>query len=183
MKTEWRRIPGDTGSHVQELQADYGWSNLGTQEPYWSVTAVMRERPKRGGRWVDRCFGCQHDSVQATFPELTPTLRWHLAGKASGPMHYYENAVYWAEFIAGCSEFERRPCDPDPTEAFKRTVILLDSEAMPAIPTEWDPDTSQTAQREAVRKLVIAWCEERFERLMEAMRADLGPHAEAVVAR
>jgi hypothetical protein len=46
-----------------------------------------------------------HDEIATAFPELSELISFHLSTPAE-PMHYVANAVYWAEFVAGISQWE-----------------------------------------------------------------------------
>lgn len=47
------------------------------------------------GRRDIEAGGCLHDEIAKAFPELAPFIKWHLCS-SDGPMHYVENALYWA---------------------------------------------------------------------------------------
>ena len=49
----------------------------------------------RFGRHDCRAGGCLHDELTKHFPKLRPLIKWHLMS-TDGPLHYVENARYWA---------------------------------------------------------------------------------------
>lgn len=57
----------------------------------YSITGEVR-RP--GARDCITC-GCIHEDIAASFPELSPLIKWHLVS-TDGPMHYIANTVYHA---------------------------------------------------------------------------------------
>lgn len=100
---------------------DYEFALKNNQAPYFSLTSMIEEK-LRNGRWRDEGGGANHEEIIKRFPELVPLVKWHLTG-TNGPMHYIENARYFWEQWQGISKWERRPYDPDPLEALKRTIL------------------------------------------------------------
>jgi hypothetical protein len=71
------------------------------------------------GYWTNDCGGCCHEHVAKHFPELTPLIKWHLTS-TDGPMHYLQNAKYWA----GHSGYrEGKPNNPPNLEHLKSTIV------------------------------------------------------------
>lgn len=156
-------------------------AHVSTERGYLSVTGDLYERhPQRGeptrttttGKtvWLNSC-GCLHEEVRKHFPKLTPFLNYHLAGVDGAPMHYVENAVYWAVRLAGVSAWAPGSYDPDPEKAFKQTVVfnpLLDSMPDLLLPVNLreHADPAKAAHKH-VRKVVTEWCEARRPRLQK----------------
>lgn len=115
-KTGWHEFNGGT----ERIRAEYGWHTIGNQEPYWSVTVEVQEKPRF--RWVESSGGTQHDLVRQHIPWLAPTLKYHLCSEKSGPLHYVSNALYW--LAHGIGLYKRKSYDPDPTAAFKSTIVF-----------------------------------------------------------
>ena len=113
------------------IRATYGWHKIGNQEPYWSVTGETQHL--RLGSWREDTGGCIHELVVRHFPELGQSIKWHLSGAASGPMHYIENAVYWAEKVAGISKYPDADDASKAFPAFCSTVVLgaIEGDAAP----------------------------------------------------
>ena len=141
--------------HTYRIRAEYGWHQIGTQEPYWSATGTIERLTGRG--WRDDAGGMIHEEIAAHFPALAPTLKWHGSFVRSGPMHYVANARYWLEQHYGVSRWSRRSYDPDPLEAFKRVVVFGAVASDQAIPT---------------LDALDAWCAERLPALIAAMTAE-----------
>lgn len=143
--------------HRYRIRVEYGWHVIGTQDPYWSITGTIERMSGTG--WRDDAAGCLHDDIAEHFPHLAPTIRWHLSFQSSGPLHYVANARYWLEQHYGVSRWERRSYDPNPLEAFKRTVVFGAVESDLEVPTLENLD---------------AWCADRLPALLDAMRHDIG---------
>lgn len=176
-KTEWRHH--SEGRTNLRTRIEYGMHKIGEQEPYFSATHETQE-VFANGRTRDYSFGASLDTE--LFPELQRAVRWHLFFYPSGPMHYVANAIYWAEQIAGVSEWPRRDYDPDPTEAFDHTVVFgaLEGDARPSLDPfpdddmgDADPKTYRDHKRAHVRRVVTEWCEARLPKLLDAFRADM----------
>lgn len=157
--TPWVEYRED--GRTYRIRAEYGWHRIGTQEPYWSVTGTIQRRNGHG--WAEDAGGMLHEEIAQHFPFLAPSLKWHLSGQRSGPMHYVANARYWLEQINGIFRFERKTYDPDPVAAFKSTVVF-GAVAGDAIPALEDLDT---------------WCAARLPALLATMTAE----TEEVLAR
>lgn len=154
-------------------------AHVSTEQDYFSVTGdLFTQNTQRGeptrltttGRvvWLN-AFGCLHKEVLTHFPRLAPFVAYHLARTNGVPIHYTENAVYWAQEIVGVTPWKRRPHDPDPTEMFQSTVVFdprFDSMPDLLLPTKLREHANfQKAAREHVRKVVTAWCVARLPRL------------------
>ncbi len=79
---------------------------------YFSVTAdeyASEKAFKLGNDGAIISCGCLHDAVLATFPELAPIVRLHLADVATGePMHARSNGWYYLGGDAAQREFDHR---------------------------------------------------------------------------
>lgn len=65
--------------------------SLGGQEPYFSITAMIREPRKL----EPHSAGCLHEEIAENFPELEKYIKWHLVSYKE-PMHYLGNSLYAA---------------------------------------------------------------------------------------
>ncbi len=79
---------------------------------YFSVTAdeyASEKAFKLGNENAVIGCGALHDTVLATFPELAPIVRLHLADVATGePMHARSNGWYYFSGRAAAAEFDHR---------------------------------------------------------------------------
>jgi hypothetical protein len=148
--TPWKEFK--EGATVYRMQVryglDYDFARRNNQSAYFSITASIER--KSGTRWVEDSGGMLHDQIAEHFPNLAPLLKWHLTA-VDGPLHYIANAKYWWEHYTGTSQFELRSYDPDPKEAFRRTVICEPHEVPPKS-TPWPR--------------VKVWLDERLEHLL-----------------
>lgn len=153
-KTAWKEYTDDGRRY--RIRATYDWHTIGTQEPYWSVTAEIE---RWGGRWREDSGGCLHEDVVKHFPRLGPSIKWHLSFTKSGPMHYEANARFWLEKHYGVSKWDARDYDPVPLDAFKRQVVFgaVEGDVMPTLDG------------------LAAWCAARQPHLIAAMHADIDP--------
>lgn len=99
---------------------DYEFARQNNQAPYYSITCQIDEKTNHG--WREHGGGADHKSIAKHFPELEPTMKWHMTG-TERLLHYPANPKYWWEMWKGVSRWERRPYDPDPLEAFKRVAV------------------------------------------------------------
>lgn len=137
--TEWRNLPGTNGR--EKIRARYGFHYIkGNSRPYFSITAdiVTRERIAYenthridGKIYWDCGGGCCHDDIARAFPKLAPLIAWHLSDDTGSPSHYVENALYWLRKHLGVFRLfshskpeGRRPGEPEPLDAFKRTIVF-----------------------------------------------------------
>lgn len=87
--TPWRA----TGEN-QRMRVHYGMQNA-CLEPYFSITGEISKRKTAKSAWTTYIVGCLHREINQFFPELKALVRWHLCSAKSGPMHYYENSLFW----------------------------------------------------------------------------------------
>jgi hypothetical protein len=155
--TPWKEFrEGATAYRIQaKYGMDYDFAKRNNQAPYFSITASIDR--KSGSRWVEDSGGMLHDQIAEHFPDLEPLLKWHLMGP-EGPLHYIANAKYWWDHYTGKSQYDLKSYDPDPEEAFERTVICDQSEVPPKS-TPWSD--------------VKAWLEERLEGLVEEFEDEM----------
>lgn len=115
---------------------DYAFARKFSQAPHFSLTGEVER--KAGRRWVEDSGGAIHEQLVEHFPDLSVVVPWHLVS-AEGPMHYYENAKYWWDMQQG--RVKREPYEPDPVEAFKRTIVFGsvegDGDRLPPLDTPW----------------------------------------------
>lgn len=102
---------------------DYAFARRNNQAPYFSITGEIQSGGARGGKWRDESFGTLHDDIAWRFPGFRSLLPFHLMS-TEGPMHYLANAKYWWEKYIGRSKWSRGLGEPDPLEAFKRTILF-----------------------------------------------------------
>lgn len=147
------------------IRAEYGFTHFQGQTPYWSVTGTI-DRKERGA-WRDDAGGQIVEDITKHFPELVPTLRWHLCHVPEGPMHYLANGKWWWEHYIGARIVDRSAMrnHANSSEAglayFKSTVVFgaLPDDELPKM------DASIGAVQE--------WMKGRIPRLMEAFRRDI----------
>lgn len=84
---------GDNETITATVQYDDEWGNGYNT---FAVTAEIRGRNQRTGRYEIQSCGCLHDETTRAFPELAPFLKWHLVS-SDGPMHYIANTILWAK--------------------------------------------------------------------------------------
>jgi hypothetical protein len=160
--TPWKEYR--EGSQTYRIQAKYGldyeFARRNNQAPYFSITATIEWKDSaRPHHWREHSGGQLHEEVARHFPTLAPYLRWHLVSTAE-PMHYIANAKYWWERAMGIvtpGTSPASPGEPDPRDAFKRTVILG------GIPGEQIPYTDDWNDIEK-------WLRKRLPKLMETFR-------------
>jgi hypothetical protein len=85
-------LEGETDKEQYKMQV--GWTVIGNQEPYFSITGETWELGKAR---IDRnSLGCGALTLGDYIPELAHLDKWHLVSKESGPMHYVANTLYHA---------------------------------------------------------------------------------------
>lgn len=159
------------------LVCDYGFVKFGGQNSYFSVTGTeyLKERcPGEKAKkflgeyyWPWSC-GMLHSLIEENHLFLTPYLKYHLFDSKKGPMHYIENAIFWAEMASGV--VERRQYDPDPIETFKSTICFGGAK------TDKDEDLNEFFNfrlKGQVRPVLTSWLEARLPNLMENFWADM----------
>lgn len=109
--------------------------------------------------WLNAC-GCQHELVAEHFPELAHLIRWHLCS-TDGPMHYVENALYWAGFKGWT---DGNPNSPPNGKHLASTVVFG------AVP-QFDGDVEILNTDDEMK--LRGWMAARLPDLLEAFRADV----------
>lgn len=163
--TPWR-VFSENGEKFR-IRATYGWQKIGGQEPYWSVTAEILRKVR--GRWLEDSGGCIHDVITKHFPELAPSIRWHLSDLMTGPMHYVANAVYWMQHSCGeCSHNEAKKY----LGYFKSTVVFgaIEEDELPFI--DFSGCISHEQKQGRVPSAVIPWCMARLPALLAKMKEE-----------
>lgn len=104
MKTTEIRQLGESDTYIR---VRYGMHYIkGNPGPYFSITADLLERYRRGAHHPCDCVedgwamvggGCCHDDIRRAFPELADLIKWHLCWEDGTPMHYIANAEWWAK--------------------------------------------------------------------------------------
>ena len=64
----------------------------------FAITGTVWDKSRESSAKANRknsahSFGCCHEQIAETFPELAPFLKWHLTS-SDGPMHYIANTLY-----------------------------------------------------------------------------------------
>ncbi len=152
-KSEWREYTEDGRKY--RIRAEFGWQKIeGNAEAYWSVTGEIQSF--YAGYFREDCCGCIHPEISKHFPELAKSIRWHLTSQTLGPMHYYENAKYWLEFVEGKSKWKMDRTQKQCLEYFKNQVIFgaLEDDTMPTLEN------------------LEEWCRIRLARLTQIMLKD-----------
>lgn len=112
------------------------------------------------GRTVWLCAGGMlHKEVADHFPQLRSFLRWHLCS-TDGPLHYVENAMYWAGHRGWCDEGHGNPPN---RMSFEDTVVYG---AVPEHDEDRDPFPMSASNLEA-------WLEVRLPALLAVFRKDV----------
>lgn len=102
--------------------------------------------------------GCIHDIIAEHMPDLAPFLKWHLTS-TDGPMHYKENALFWAGYTDWNAPGHANP----PNWKHLRSTIVYG--AAPGDITTQPEALSKTA--------LVGWLDRRLPRLLDAFRADV----------
>jgi hypothetical protein len=108
--------------------------------------------------------GCCHDEVAEAFPELAPLIKWHLCS-TDGPMHYIENAKYWAGQCGYCNGGQNDP----PNEVYLKSTIIYGAVEGD---TEVDPMALANEDLLAVDRKgpFVPWLESRLPALLAEFR-------------
>lgn len=80
----------------------------------FSITADLRRNRR------EEACGCLHDEIAEHFPELEPLIKWHLVS-TDEPMHYTQNALYWAGY---CGWRDGKPGSPPNLDHFASTIVF-----------------------------------------------------------
>lgn len=155
---------GNPGLIVVTLRYDdrcgNGHNDFGvTAEIYGPERRPNEPTIRRNGRtlWQHSC-GCNHEAVVKHFPELAEYLKWHLCG-ATGPLHYIENALYWAGHSGWC---DGKPNSPPNRENLEATIVYG------ALPSDHNYDPMSMSADE-----LRAWLERRLPLLLGAFQLDM----------
>lgn len=79
------------------IEVTYGLQSIGSQRPYFSVTASM---------WTNKAVARRHpnnpyavgqltEEIHTTFPDLHDVVAIHLSNSDGEPMHAVANGLYW----------------------------------------------------------------------------------------
>lgn len=156
-----------------KMVVEYGFNKIGTQDPYFSITANVYE--EFHGIWREYSSGCQHELIAKHAPELEPLIKWHLTGQHSGPMHYEANAMFWWDrslltnpepLYAGdnCVSGDKA------LEYFKSTIVYG------VVPTFDTFDHSVFKSRikdNEYREFIRQWIKDRLPEVMEVFHNDM----------
>lgn len=120
------------------MKVSYGFHVIGTQEPYFSITADITT--PRSRRLSDiEVGGCLHEDIQRYFPELAELIPFHLSFVRDGkmiPSHYVANADYWCRLALGIKDRWSSSTQQPPEEARKilsrhcQTEVIGDEEEL-----------------------------------------------------
>jgi hypothetical protein len=150
------------GEHVTEkVVASARVMRFGEQEPRLSVRCDVFRRVD--GRWQWERGGCLRATLEETFPELAPLVKWDGLSLPTPRAHHVATALLWWER----AELEAALVDGDDggfneaLEEFKSVVRFgaIEGEQLPP--------------RGARAETVKAWLEGRFPELAAAFRRDL----------
>lgn len=84
----------DTESYQHIATAEL--HSIGNQAPYFAITVNTWNPTNNTYRVINAVGGgCQHDVVEALFPEWAKYIKWHLTSLL-GPTHYVANTLYHA---------------------------------------------------------------------------------------
>lgn len=90
--SEARKVDGYSPTSMMRAEIRFD-DDCGNGHNSFAITGVIA----RGGRFNNdnswEAFGCLHEDIAATFPELAHLIPWHLTS-SDGPMHYIANALY-----------------------------------------------------------------------------------------
>ena len=114
----------------------------------------------RPSRYRDcEASGCLHDEIAKHFPKLAPLIKWHLMS-TDGPLHYVENARYWAGYYTRwCDGVEGSPPN---MENLKSTIVYG------ALPEDKDFDLSTMDDND-----LQAFLCNRLPALLKAFKGDI----------
>jgi hypothetical protein len=129
------------------IRVEFGERQMGGNPgPYWSVTAEISSSV----RFTDRSIhsgGCLHEDVAKYFPEIAPTIRWHLSYSGI-PMHYIANAKFWYDGANGLRPMAKY--DPEPRKTFVSHVVpLAGDEPLAWLDLPWPECQALLESREA----------------------------------
>lgn len=119
--TKWKVFEENVRKY--RIRAEYGFSQIGNQKPYFSITGEIYRHIARNV-WTEDSFGMLHDEIAKHFPALIPLIKWHLVYFPCEPMNYKANALSWLEKHLGISKWETKSYEPNPLEAFKSTIVF-----------------------------------------------------------
>lgn len=120
------------------------------QAPYFSLTGRTCEvGGNKGGAW-----GCIHDDIIFSFPELARFVRWHLTS-LDRPFNYISNSLYHAGFL----EYTNQQID---LVALKKVCVYG------ALKSDYDFDLLS-----ADKMGLINWLIERLPSLMSLFYSDM----------
>jgi hypothetical protein len=175
LKTVTREYSEDGKKYVITVKYgfDVEFDRKHNQAPGFSITAEIQTKR---GRWVSG--GCLHDEIVKHFPELKTLIRWHLTNFPGTPLHYVENAVYWANFMAGISQWDKPNTDPE--SAFKKTIVYgigdMDSELLELVESyrgDWKSDSVKKSLRDSLKRELSAYLIARHPVLSAAFLSDM----------
>ena len=125
----------------------------------FAITADIDRKSKGNGHWYQSGGGCCHDVVRRALPELAHLIRWHMCS-TDGPLHYLENAHFWAGHRGHC---DGKPNSP-PNAAHLRSTIVFG-----AVP-EWDV---RKRPEDMDDEELDSWLRHRLDTLVSAFKADV----------
>ncbi len=153
-------------SPVDGSKFEYGFRYLrGNEKPYFFVSY---EEYDRFGR-MESAGTPSEAMLREAAPQLAGLVRWHLCDIDARPMHYEANARYWSEKVRGVSQWPATAGEPDPIEAFKRTVVFG---AVASDGTQADAVIAASLEEVGLDR----WLAARLGDLKNAFQADLAGH-------
>jgi hypothetical protein len=67
---------------------------IGNQEPYFSITGVIKDKTVRHDGGIVAC-GCLHEEILKADPSLSDLVVMHLSDQDGTPLHAVENGFYF----------------------------------------------------------------------------------------
>lgn len=100
MNTHTHTIKGIEGIYTLEEQKEKILKQTWQATRNGLTVTIRHDDPYRNGHnsfaitgETEDSFGCIHDEIAATFPELAHLIKWHLCS-TDGPMHYVANTLW-----------------------------------------------------------------------------------------
>lgn len=140
--------------------------NCGNKHNTFSITSDLYERNGDRRRFDLVSCGCQHEEVIRFLPDLEKYIKWHLMS-TDGPMHYLDNAKYWAGFY---KQWCKVDLDSPPNEDHFKSTICYN-----AIPEKYPTWKLMHIARENPKhqKAFVDILSDRLPLLLNAFKSDV----------
>lgn len=156
MFTKEKTLPDGQVLYVS-MDFDTKFAAKHSQEPHFTVTGelYLNKHAKE-----PECCGQLHDIISKHFKHVDAVVRWHLCSMYKGPMHYVENALYWAGFYTWSGT---------PNIDYLRNTIVCGA---------LDNDEEELQEQLATLNPIEfkAWLESRLPALMKKFKTDIKQH-------